>query len=79
MAISSLSDACIIIVDAQSARLKLHKRVGAQKLSLYHIVLKEFFGKLETYIDFKMSWELERLLDLNKSFAEFFYAVTMLL
>lgn len=30
MAISSLSDACIIIADAQSARLKLHKRGGAE-------------------------------------------------
>ena len=35
MAISSLSDACIIIADAQSARLKLHKRVGAETQYCY--------------------------------------------
>jgi hypothetical protein len=40
IAISSLSDACIIIADAQSARVKLHKRVGVES----PIVPKEFLN-----------------------------------
>lgn len=68
MAISSLSDACIIIADAQSARLKLHKRVGAETQYCY----PEFLEVANLY-GLEMGWELETALDLNKSFLEFFY------